>query len=96
MEARLSEKLKVSVCAGGGVLGFFVKGKNFPDIFHTLPWMDYKQKRAKPMNEDICVPDSLEATAADLAVPYKGGVKGRGHDSKSSKQRRFSPPQPGH
>ena len=42
------------------------------------------------MNEDICVPDSLEATAADLAVPYKGGVKGRGHDSKSSKQRRFS------
>ena len=36
------------------------------------------------MNEDIS--DSLEATAEDLAVPYKGGVNGRGHDSKSSKQ----------
>ena len=54
-----------------------------------------KQNRAKPMNEDICdQPDSLEATAEDLAVPYRGGVKGRGHDSKSSKQRRFSPPHP--
>ena len=70
----------------------------FPDVLVLWVGDDMAKERrkenpAKPMNEDICdQPDSLEATAEDLAVPYRGGVKGRGHDSKSSKQRRFSPP----